>query len=147
MIRYKMKKSLLGETEDKQPRWLTTLSKEEMQLALCVRTMYRIGFSPTNEQIKDIVKEYLQLQKLSIPFKNDCPSKDWIRGFMNRNKLLIKKATMVSSVRKSATGNPFIVYDFFDVIEDIINNIIFGISGIVMRVGFPMTLQNVWLLV
>ena len=25
------------------------------------RTMYRIGFSPTNEQIKDIVKEYLQL--------------------------------------------------------------------------------------
>ena len=111
------------------------------------RTMYHTGFSPTNEQIKDIVKEYLQLQKLSIPFKNDCPSKDWIRGFMNRNKLLIKKATMVSSVRKSATGNPFIVYDFFDVIEDIINNIIFGISGIVMRVGFPMTLQNVWLLV
>ena len=77
MIRYKMKKSLLGETEEKQPRWPTTLSKEEeMQLALCVRTMYRIGFSPANKQIKDIVKEYLQLQKLSIPFKNDCPSKD-----------------------------------------------------------------------
>ena len=28
---------------------------------------------------------------------------------------------MISSARKSATGNPFIVYNFFDVIEDIIN--------------------------
>ena len=40
---------------------------------------------------------------------------------MNRNKLSLKKATMISSARKSATGNPFIVYDFLDVIEDIIN--------------------------
>ena len=40
---------------------------------------------------------------------------------MNRNKLLTKKATMISSARKPATRNPFIVYNFFDVIEDIIN--------------------------
>ena len=78
-------------------------------------------FSPTKEQIKDIVKEYVQLHELSIPFKNDRPGKDWIRGSMNRNKLSLKKATMISSVRKSATGNSFIVYNFFDVIEDIIN--------------------------
>ena len=122
MIRYRMKKSLSGETEDKQPRWPTTLSKEEeMQLALFIRTMCCVGFSPTKEQIKNTVKEYVQLHELITPFKNDCPGKDWIRGFMNRNKLPLKKATMISSVKKSATGNPFIVYDFFDVIEDIIN--------------------------
>ena len=80
-----------------------------------------VGFSPTKEQIKNTVKEYVQLHELITPFKNDCPGKDWIRGFMNRNKLPLKKATMISSVKKSATGNPFIVYDFFDVIEDIIN--------------------------
>ena len=28
---------------------------------------------------------------------------------------------MISSVRKSVTGNPFIVYNFFDIIENIIN--------------------------
>ena len=63
----------------------------------------------------------MQLQELITPFKNDCPGKEWIRGFMNRNKLSLKKATMISSARKSATENPFIVYDFFDVIADIIN--------------------------
>ena len=40
---------------------------------------------------------------------------------MNRNKLTLKKATMISSARKSVTGNLFIVSDFFDVIDDIIN--------------------------
>ena len=40
---------------------------------------------------------------------------------MNRNKLSLKKATMISSARKSATGNLFIVYGFSDVIADIIN--------------------------
>ena len=40
---------------------------------------------------------------------------------MNRNKLSLKKATITSTARKSAMGNPFIVYNFFDVIEDIIN--------------------------
>ena len=73
MIRYKTKKSLSGETEDKQPGRPTTLSKEEeTQLALCIRTMCRVGFSPTKEQIKDIVKEYVQLHELITPFKNDC---------------------------------------------------------------------------
>ena len=50
IIHCKMKKSFLGETEGKQPGQPTTLSKEEeMQLALGIRTMCRIGFSPTKE--------------------------------------------------------------------------------------------------
>ena len=130
MIRYRMKKSLSGETEDKQPGRPTTLSKEEMQLALCIRTMSNVGFSPTKEQIIDIVKQYVQLHELITPFKNDRQSKDWIRGFINRNKLSLKKATLISSARKSATGNPFIVYDDFDVIEDIINKHIISPSNI-----------------
>ena len=89
-----MKKSLLGKTKDKQPEKPTTLT-------------YRIGFSPTKEQIKDIVKEYVQLYKLITPFKNDRPRKNWIRGFMNRNKLLLKIATMIVQQE--------------NVIEDIIN--------------------------
>ena len=74
-----------------------------------------IGFSRTKEQIKNTVKEYVQLHELITNFKNDCPGKDWIRSFMNKNKLSLKKATMISLVRKSTTGNPFTVYDFFDV--------------------------------
>ena len=39
---------------------------------------------------------------------------------MTRNKLSLKKANMISNARKSATSNPFIIYDIFDVIEKII---------------------------
>ena len=72
IIRYKMKKGLSGEMEDKQPGQSTTLSKEEeTQLAFCIRTLCCVNFSPTKEQIKYIVKEYVQLHQLSTPFKND----------------------------------------------------------------------------
>jgi len=39
---------------------------------------------------------------------------------MNRNSLSMKKANMLSSARRSATSNPFIIYDFYEVIDKII---------------------------
>ena len=48
--------------EDKQSGRLTALStEEEKQLALCIETICRVGFSPTKEWIKDIVQEYVHL--------------------------------------------------------------------------------------
>ena len=58
----------------KQSGWLIILSKEEeKQLDLCIRTMCRVGFSPTKEQIKDIVQEYVHLHQLNTSFENYCP--------------------------------------------------------------------------
>ena len=39
---------------------------------------------------------------------------------MKRNNLSMKKANMISITRKSATGNPFVVYDFYEKLEKII---------------------------
>ena len=41
---------------------------------------------------------------------------------MRRNKLSHKKAKMISSARKSNMANPFIIYDFFDQLEEVDDN-------------------------
>lgn len=38
---------------------------------------------------------------------------------MKRNKLSHKKAEMISSATKLNTANPFIIYDFFDQLEEV----------------------------
>jgi len=65
--RIKMKeagKSLIG--SGRQP----TLEKTvEEQLAKCIGTMCKLGFSPSTGQIKDSVQEYVRYHKLSTPLK------------------------------------------------------------------------------
>ena len=39
---------------------------------------------------------------------------------MTRNKLSMKKANMISSASKSATSNPFIIFDFYDVLDKLV---------------------------
>ena len=92
----------------------------EQELARCIGTICQLGFSPTRAQIKDIVQEFVRLRQLDNPFKDDRPGKGWLRGFMVRNGLSLKKANMISAARKSATANPFIIYDFYEIIEKII---------------------------
>ena len=36
-----------------------------------------------------------------------------------RNKLTMKEADMISSSRMSNTGNPFIIYNFYDTLEKV----------------------------
>ena len=94
--------------------------EQEKQLAKCIGSLCETGFSPSRFEIKDMVRDFVRSHKLSTPFKNDRPGKDWLRGFMKRNNLSLKKANMISAARKSATANPFIINDFYDVIERII---------------------------
>jgi len=97
------------------------LSQEgEAELAKVIGSLSTLGFSPTREQVKDLVKEYIQEKNLKTPFKNDRPGKDWLSLFMARNQLSLKKATIISTARKSVTANPFVVYDFYDVLEKIV---------------------------
>ena len=119
ILRYKLKQRSEGSVVNNTGR-PTILSKtEEALLAEVVRTLCRIGFSPTRENMKDLVKEYVNEHNIANPFKDNRPGKDWVRLFMGRNNLSMKKANMISSARKSATANPFIIHDFFDVLEEI----------------------------
>ena len=51
---------------------------------------------------------------ISTPFKYDCPGRTWMKAFMKRNKLSLKKASMICISQKSNTANPFVIYDFYD---------------------------------
>lgn len=110
-LRIKMKeegKELVGSGRQQ------ALSKEmEKELAECLAAMNRTGFSPTKDDIKDLVKEFVEINNIKTPFKDNRPGKDWLNAFLNRNRLSMKKACLISSAQKSATENPFVIYDFF----------------------------------
>ena len=65
----------------------------------------------------EIVKEYVEINEIINPFKDNLPGRDWLKAFMSRNNISMKQATLISSARKSATENPFVIYDFYDVIS------------------------------
>ena len=99
----------------------TVFSKEiENQLATCIKKMCSVGFSPTINEVKKLVQEYVKDHNISTPFTNNMPGKAWFNGFMSRNKISLKKANLICSVRKSVTANPFIIYDFYDKLETIV---------------------------
>lgn len=97
-----------------------TLNQQtEAELAEVIRVLCSLGFSPTRDQVKDLVKEYVEEKKMKTPFTDNRPGKEWLRLFMDRNNLSLKKATMISSSRKAVTANPFVVNDFYDTLEKV----------------------------
>ena len=120
ILRHRIKMKQAGKVLVGSGRQTSLSQNEELNLSKCIGSMCRLGFSPTRAQIKDMVKDFVTAHQLKTPFKNDRPGKDWLKGFMDRNNLSLKKANMISAARKSATCNPFIINDFYDTIEKII---------------------------
>ena len=97
-----------------------TLNQQtEAELAEVIRILCCLGFSPTRDQVKNLVKEYVEEKNMKTPFTDNRPGKEWLRLFMDRNSLSLKKATMISSARKAVTANPFVVHDFYDTLEKV----------------------------
>ena len=114
-------------------------AEEEKDLAECIAVLCEAEFSPSVDEIKSLVQDYVTANKIKTPFKDGRPGKDWVYAFMKRQMLNTKKATMISAVRKAATFNPFIVYDFYDVIDKIIkkNNLTEDQLWNCCKSGFP----------
>ena len=114
-------------------------SEEERQLAKCIEELCSLGFSPTRGQVIDLVKDYVTLRKLNTPFKENRPGKEWLRKCLRRNSLSTKKANMISAARMATTSNPFVMYDFFDTVQKIIEANNFTASQIwnCDETGFP----------
>ena len=53
-------------------------------------------------------------------FKDGRPGRTWLKSFVKRNKLSLKKASMICVARKSNTTNPFIIYSFFEKLQEIL---------------------------
>ena len=63
---------------------------------------------------------------------------------MKRNRISLKKANMISSARKSANSNSFIVFGFYDTLEKVMseNNFFPRKYEIQMNQAFSQTLED-----
>ncbi|KAK9720646.1 hypothetical protein QE152_g21928 [Popillia japonica] len=86
----------------------------EEQIVLCLKARSLIGFPCDKEELKDLVGEYVKVNNLVTPFKNNRPGEDWYQSFMKRNSsLTLQKPEHLQKTRKTAR-DPFIVYDFYE---------------------------------
>ena len=68
----------------------------------------------------NLVADYIKINGIKVDqFKGGKPGYKWFKNFIKRNKLLMKKAEMISTAPKANTPNPFIIYDFFDQLEKV----------------------------
>ena len=70
---------------------------------------------------KELVKQYVIRNNMETSFKEGKPGPKWIRKFLRRNKLTMKKTEMIISSRISNTSNLFIIYDFYDALAKVFN--------------------------
>ena len=69
---------------------------------------------------QEIVHQYILVNKIEVKqFKDNRPGLAWMKNFMKHNKLSHKKTEMISSARKANTSNPFIIYDFYNLIDEV----------------------------
>ena len=76
------------------------------------------------------LRKFVPLHNLEMPFNEGRPGKGWLVGFIGRNRLSLKKANMISAERKSVTSNPFVIYDFYNTMEKLIQEKSLGLSQI-----------------
>ena len=121
MLRDKLKKLEKGESlASLSGRKPAIPAETELKLSQCIAVLCNLGFSPTREEILNLVRDYLNANNINIStFKDNRPGYDWFNSFMGRNNLSLKKANMICIARKSATANPFIVYDFYDLLAEL----------------------------
>ena len=71
-----------------------------------------------------MVQSYMRVNnRIEVAENQFKDGRTWLKSFMKRNKLSLKKASMICVARKSNTSNPFIIYDFFDKLEEILQKI------------------------
>ena len=102
--------------------------ESEFELAVCIKMMAKWGFSPTREELKDLVKDYVKSNKETntsvghhlrkyCQFKDDRPGEDWLANFLKRNNLSTKKPASLEKARKSAASDPEVIYSMYDLLE------------------------------
>ena len=69
---------------------------------------------------QELDHQYILVNKIKVKqFKENRPGLTWMKNFMKHNKLSHKKAEKISSARKVNTSNPFIIYYFYNLIDEV----------------------------
>ena len=105
-------------------------NEENEELKTCIVQLAELGFAPSITDLREIVFNYVQQNDLEHAQKRlkyngnkGYPGPDWIAAFLERNQLSLKNATKLSVARYNATKNPFIIYHYYEMLEDCIQKL------------------------
>ena len=69
---------------------------------------------------QEIIHQYILVNKIEVKqFNVSRLGLMRMENFMKRNKFSHKKAEMINSARKANTSNPFMIYDFYNLIDKV----------------------------
>ena len=92
--------------------------------------MAELGFALSISDIGELVESFVlhngmenAKARLKYGGRKGHPGPDWVKLCMKRNNLSLKEATKLCVARYNATKNPFIVYHFYDILEQTINDL------------------------
>lgn len=120
--KYKISKSVLARkiidpVAKKRGRKVALSLKHEQELSKHLNILAKWGFPLSKEDVKNVVREFVEQQELSTPFRNNKPGDDWFRNFCRRNDLCLKRLEALEKSQRQNTFDPFLVYGFYDVVE------------------------------
>ncbi|KAJ8927801.1 hypothetical protein NQ314_019682 [Rhamnusium bicolor] len=99
----------------------TALSSEtEERLVKYVNIMNAWGFGLTKVEVLDVIKNFVTARGIQTPFKHNRPGNNWWYGFKKRHKLYLKKTERLEGSRARQAGDPFIINNFYDKVEEVI---------------------------
>ena len=144
-IRRRIRYKKIGKNIIHQGRKPALEAGVENEIADAIKVMFQVGFSPNVTEILEIVAAFIKNRGLIVPtFRDNRPGNDWLQGFLKRTNLSLKKAEMMSVARKSVTSNPFVIYDFYDKLEELYKKYSFKANQIwnCGESGFPIEPQQ-----
>ena len=103
-------------------------SEQELNgLKRCIVDLDSLGFPMNNNDLGELVESYSIANNVTRALKifkfkgrQGYPGPDWINTFVENNNLSFKEATKLSRHRYNATKNPFIIYNFYDILEKVV---------------------------
>ena len=86
-------------------------------LGVCIRKMEQLGFGPTLEEMREIVRDYVVKNEIETLWGEELPGKEWCAYFMKRQRLSLKKSGLMQIARKNVTSDPYVIYGFYDILK------------------------------
>ena len=86
-----MKRLAAGKSPGLVGRTPTFSADVEAALVTNVQGMLNQGANLKADEVLDLIAEYLHKHNIGAVFKEGRPGKDWLRSFLARNKLSLKK--------------------------------------------------------
>jgi hypothetical protein len=131
-IRRHLKASAIGAPIPRPGRLPSIPFSMEADMAQLVKSAAENGFPFCKQEVRVFLGSYIQqcwdadddigaYLRANCQFNNKkTPSEDWMTCFVDTHYLSLKKPSMMEKSRKIASSDPFLIYEFFDLLENVV---------------------------